>query len=131
MRSINKIIIHCSDTRIDQDFSIEDIRKWHKLRGFNDVGYHYYIKVDGSLYNGRSIEKIGAHCKGQNSKSIGICFEGGKDEKGESWKIPSKNQIKTYRDLLKRINSRFGGLEIHGHYDFSKKSCPNFDVCVL
>ena len=78
MRRIDKVIIHCSDTYHNMDIGVKQIRRWHKKRGFNDVGYHYIIRRDGTLETGRPIEKIGAHCKGQNRHSIGVCFVGGK-----------------------------------------------------
>ena len=63
MRDINKIILHCSATKEGQEFDVNDIRDWHKQRGFTDVGYHYVIKLDGTIQEGRNIRTIGAHCK--------------------------------------------------------------------
>ena len=163
MRSLNKIILHCADTRTDQDFSIEDIRSWHimpkynsksklysykgikyksisslpsnvqgrKGRGWSDIGYHYYIKLDGSLHEGRPLSRVGSHCKGHNTGSIGVCFEGGKTSENKPWDKPTDNQIKTVKSLIQSLQNDYGDLSLHGHYEFSSKSCPNFDVCIL
>jgi N-acetylmuramoyl-L-alanine amidase len=132
MRKINKIIVHCADTRTNQDFSIEDIKKWHIARGFSREGYHYYIKLNGLIQRGRPIEMTGAHCNGHNYDSIGICFEGGLNDKGLMWDEPTTKQIESFRTLKKAIVSDIGYVEVYGHYMFSdEKTCPNFDVCIL
>ena len=130
-RQVDKIIIHCADTRTDQDFSIEDVRMWHKARGWYDIGYHYYIKLDGSVHIGRSLDVIGSHCKGQNTKSIGICLEGGKKSDNTDWDKPTDNQIESIRVTISYLKLIYKDLKVHGHYEFSTKSCPNFDICIL
>jgi N-acetylmuramoyl-L-alanine amidase len=72
MRAINKIILHCSATTEGRRTTVEDIRNWHKQRGFNDIGYHYVVYLDGSIHNGRDVELVGAHTKGHNTGSIGF-----------------------------------------------------------
>ena len=84
MRKINKHIIHCSDTPDDRHVTVDDIRAWHIKRGWNDIGYHYIINRDGSLALGRPVEKIGAHCKGNNGDSIGTCLIGRDDRDWET-----------------------------------------------
>ena len=80
MRKITEIIIHCADTPERRDVRAADIRKWHvKDNGWNDIGYHYVIDLDGTIEAGRDLETIGAHCKGHNQNSIGICYIGGRD----------------------------------------------------
>ena len=74
MRKIDKIIIHCSATPKHKDFSAETIRDWHvKGNGWDDIGYHYVVRLDGSLEYGRPVQVPGAHCRGENKSSIGIC----------------------------------------------------------
>ena len=131
MRFLNKIILHCADTRTNQSFSVQDVRNWHLTRGWSDIGYHYYIKLDGSLHEGRPLSRVGSHCKGHNTGSIGVCFEGGKTSDNKPWDKPTDNQIKTVRSLIQSLRNDYGYLSLHGHYDFSSKSCPNFDVCIL
>ena len=74
MRKIKQIIVHCSATKEGQDFKAKDIKRWHFERGFSDIGYHYVVDLDGTIEEGRSLELIGAHTKGQNRDSIGICY---------------------------------------------------------
>ena len=82
MRTINLFVVHCSATREDCTLSPEALDVMHRRRGFNGTGYHYYIRKDGTLYLTRSLERIGAHAKGFNAHSIGICYEGGLDCRG-------------------------------------------------
>ena len=79
MRKIDLIVIHCSATRADRDFTEDDLDVCHRRRGFNGVGYHFYIRKNGDIKTTRAIEKVGAHAKGHNAHSIGICYEGGLD----------------------------------------------------
>lgn len=135
IKEINEIIVHCSDTKITQSFDISDIRRWHtdpkpKGNGWSDVGYHYYIKLNGVIQKGRDLDVTGAHVRGRNRKTVGICFEGGKDQYGEMWSGPNPSQVLSFRTLKASIDLIVGKeLPIAGHrkYD-SRKSCPNFNV---
>ena len=82
MRKIDLIVIHCSATRVDRTLTAFDLETLHRRRGFNGTGYHYYIRKDGTTLLTRPIERIGAHAKGFNASSIGICYEGGLDCRG-------------------------------------------------
>ena len=82
MRKIDLIVIHCSATRVDRTLTAFDLETLHRRRGFNGTGYHYYIRKDGTTLLTRPIERIGAHVKGFNASSIGICYEGGLDCRG-------------------------------------------------
>ena len=82
MRKITQIIIHCSATPEGKDYTVADIDRWHKARGFKMIGYHYVIYRDGSIHTGRPLEMVGAHCKGHNAHSIGICYIGGARPQG-------------------------------------------------
>jgi len=130
MRKINKIIIHCSATPQDREVSVSTIRKWHLQRGFNDIGYHYVIHLDGKISNGRNISRIGAHCSGQNRGSIGICYVGGmsKDmKKAKDTRTPKQKDslIKLMHELIYKYNK---DMTIHGHNEFANKACPSFNV---
>ena len=83
MRKINEIILHCSATPENKNFTVEDITKWHNAKGWDGCGYHYVIHLDGTIHNGRPLQKIGAHCLGHNTNSIGICYIGGVDKNGK------------------------------------------------
>ena len=77
MREIKSIILHCSATPEGKDFTVADITRWHKERGFRTIGYHYVVYRDGTVHKGRPVEQIGAHCEGHNKNSIGVCYIGG------------------------------------------------------
>lgn len=129
MRHVDKIIIHCSDTRTDQSFDIKDIDRWHKERGWSEIGYHYYIKLNGTIQYGRDISKVGAHTKGQNTPSIGICLEGGKNPDGTKWDMCTLAQERSLMNLIHGLQVTFPNLiSVHGHYEFSDKTCPNFHL---
>ena len=128
-RKIDKIIIHCSATREGQDISVETIRDWHLKRGWSDIGYHYIIDINGKLHAGRPLEKTGAHCKGHNTGSIGVCYIGGVESDGKTPKdTRTKEQKAALDDLLFVLTDVFANVSIHGHNEFSSKACPSFDV---
>ena len=64
------IIIHCSATRAEQDITAADIESWHRARGFWTIGYHYVIRLDGTIEPGRDVTLDGAHCMGWNKRAI-------------------------------------------------------------
>ena len=82
MRKINYIVVHCSATREGHVLTPEALESEHRRRGFRTTGYHYYIRRDGTVLGTRSLELPGAHCRGHNKYSIGICYEGGLDARG-------------------------------------------------
>ena len=129
MRSINEIIVHCAATREGRDFTVEDITRWHKARGFATIGYHYVIYRDGSIHEGRPLEQIGAHCVGHNKHSIGICYIGGCASDGKTPKdTRTSEQKEALLSLLRRLKARFPNATIHGHRDFAAKACPSYDA---
>ena len=129
MRKINEIIVHCAATREGRDFTVEDITRWHKARGFATIGYHYVIYRDGSIHEGRPLEQIGAHCVGHNKHSIGICYIGGCASDGKTPKdTRTPEQKEALLALLRRLKARFPNATIHGHRDFAAKACPSFDA---
>ena len=93
-RSISLIVIHCSATRVTQDFTFEQLEACHLARGFKSIGYHYYITKDGVVYPGRPESEVGAHARHYNAHSIGICYEGGLDKNGKpaDTRTPAQNQ---------------------------------------
>ncbi len=128
MRKIDKIIIHCSATPYMRNNTINDIRAWHLQRGYKDVGYHYVIMLDGTLQKGRQDNVIGAHCKGLNRHSIGICYIGGLGKDGKPADTRTLAQRKTLSKLIGTLKMQYPGVTIHGHNEFSKKACPCFNV---
>jgi len=128
-RTINKIIIHCTATRPSQACTVELIDQWHRQRGFDSIGYHYVIYRDGSVHEGRPLSKVGAHCVGQNSDSIGISYCGGVTEDGTT---PQDNrtdaQKASLKQLIKELRQAYGNIPVYGHRDFASKACPSFDA---
>ena len=91
MRWINKIIVHCSDSPAGRNDKAADIDRWHKEKGWKKkIGYHYVVDLDGKIEKGREDWEVGAHCKGQNLHSIGVCYIGGGEEKTQGHQ-PKKN----------------------------------------
>ena len=130
MRKIKKIIVHCSATPESMDVGSEEIRRWHKERGWSDIGYHDVIRRDGTLEKGRDISIAGAHAKGHNFSSIGVCLIGGVDGNGkgeDNFAIIQKQNLRVYLDFMAL---RFPDAEILGHRDIEgvKKECPCFNV---
>lgn len=128
MRKINKIILHCAATREGQNFTVADIDRWHKQRGFAKVGYHFVIYLDGSVHKGRDISEIGAHVQGQNSNSIGICYIGGLDVNGKAKDTRTDAQKASLVKLVAELKAQFPDATIHGHNEFANKACPCFEV---
>lgn len=141
MRPIDRIVVHCSATEAGKDFRAADIDRWHRERGFNGIGYHYVVDLDGTIEEGRPLEEIGAHCTGYNVGSIGICYIGGL-QGGNAADTRTGEQRMALHKLIWKLFGRFGITDICGHRDLSPdrngdgkitpdeyiKDCPCFDV---
>ena len=129
MRDLNRIILHCAATREGKDFSVDTIREWHvNGRGWSDIGYHWVIRLDGSIEGGRPLEKSGAHTKGHNKDSVGVCYIGGCDADGKPKDTMNPEQEKAWRMIVLSLRTLYGDLTIHGHNEFANKACPSFIV---
>lgn len=129
MRQIKEIILHCSATAEGRDYTVADIDRWHKARGWRGIGYHYVIYRDGSVHPGRPVEQVGAHCTGHNANSIGICYIGGLAADNKTPKdTRTPAQIQALRDLVGELKKKYPGARVHGHNEFSAKACPCFNV---
>ncbi len=128
MREINEIIIHCSATPEGRDYTVADIDRWHRERGFARIGYHYVVYRDGSIHQGRYLAEVGAHCVGHNATSIGICYIGGIDAKGKPKDTRTAAQREAMAVLVKNLHRHWPAATIHGHCEFAAKACPSFDV---
>lgn len=130
-RTITDIIVHCSDTPEGKDFTVLDIRRWHKARGWSDIGYHYVIYRNGHVELGRDVDIIGAHCEGHNSHSIGVCYIGGRERNSSKSKdTRTLAQKAALLSLLTDLRAIYPKARIVGHrdYDTHGKTCPSFDA---
>lgn len=154
MRRIDRIVVHVSATRCNKSFTVLDMEAMHKARGFKfsppsaaglrHVGYHYFIRRDGTVETGRPLGLAGAHVQGFNSRSIGICLEGGLDETGKAADTRTPQQKAALATLVRELATRFAvpAGRITGHRDLSPdkdgdgiverheylKECPCFSV---
>lgn len=131
MRKINKLIIHCSATPEGRHVEAPEIAKWHWQRGFLEIGYHFVVWLDGTVEVGRDLRKAGAHCKGHNFNSIGICYVGGTDKAGNPKDTRTEAQKAGMRKLLDQLLEVYPEATIHGRNEFANKACPCFDVAEL
>lgn len=141
-REINKVIIHCTATSFYQRVTVGDVTDWHKKKGWTDIGYHYFIDLEGKIFVGRPLKTQGAHCKHHNKDSIGICYEGGLDQFGHPSDTRSAAQKLALWSLVTLLMLQFPGATVHGHRELSEdknhdgiinpdeytKACPCFDA---
>lgn len=137
MRHINKIIVHCSDTRPKwmegkpAHAKVAEIRRWHtEERGWSDIAYHHVIDRDGSVEPGRAAWRVGAHVKGHNKHSIGVCLIGGHGAAADDsfFEHFTEAQMQALADLVRDLSKQYPGAVVSGHQDFAAKACPGFDV---
>lgn len=141
-KDVTFIVVHCTASKEGQDLDISDIERMHKNRGFRTVGYHYLIKLDGTIQDGRPTNVWGAHVRGYNDKSIGIAYVGGVDENGKAKDTRTEPQIASIVMLLQDLKKKFPNAKVLGHRDLSPdldgdgvvekhewlKECPCFNV---
>ena len=141
-RSITLIVVHCTATKVDADFTQKDLLRCHKARGMCMVGYHFYIRKDGFIWSTRPLEMVGAHCLGYNRESVGIAYEGGLDIKGLPADTRTPEQKHSLRVLIRTLKKMFPISRVCGHRDLSPdsngngvvepsewlKQCPCFEV---
>jgi len=130
--STDFIAIHCSATSDKQDFGAADIDKWHRKQGWACIGYHFVIRRNGTVEEGREEEVVGAHVQGFNHNAIGICMIGGVDANDISKAKDNftPEQFASLKNLLVKLKAKYPKAKIQGHRDFPevKKACPSFDV---
>ena len=127
MRSITLIIIHCSAVKTDQTSSAAQIDTWHRKDNHwkFGIGYHYVIRRDGEIESGRPEWMVGAHCLNHNAHSLGICYEGGLDIRGQPADTRTEAQKAAMRTLLEDLHARYPHAVIVGHHDLDpQKACP-------
>ena len=112
----SEIILHHAEA---SHASVEDINQWHLERGWAGIGYNYYVRKDGTIWRGRPEWAVGAHAKGHNDKSIGICCEG-----AYMTETMPAAQLAALKDLIRDIMSRYGKLKLLRHKDVNETDCP-------
>jgi len=129
-RKIHNIVIHCSATPEGRWVDSRDIRAWHVGQGWKDIGYHYVILLDGTIEKGRPDVVQGAHVKGHNGSSIGVCYVGGVGSDFKPKDTRTNEQMEAMEDLIYDLLEKYPKAKIMGHNEFPgvKKACPSFDV---
>lgn len=128
-RSIHELVWHCTATPEGKDFTVGDIRAWHKTRGWSDIGYHFVVYRDGRIMTGRPIGQIGAHVEGRNTGTVGCTYVGGLTADGSRAKdTRTPAQVASMLWLTKQLSAKFPIQKISGHNQYANKACPSFDV---
>ena len=129
-KATDYIVVHCTATAEGKSFTAKDIDRWHREKGWNGIGYHYVVLLDGTIEAGRPADAVGAHVEGYNSVSIGVVYVGGVDAKGKSKDTRTAAQKRSLELLVKDLVERYPKAVVQGHRDFPKvaKDCPCFDA---
>ena len=142
MRKIRTIVVHCSATIEGKPFNAAAIDAMHRARGFNKIGYHFVVGLDGTVEEGRRVSEVGAHVSGHNADSIGVCYIGGLDAKGGAKDTRTGPQRAAMRNLMRWLLLKFPDARVVGHRELSPdrnrdgkitsdefiKQCPCFDA---
>ncbi len=141
-QNIRRIAIHCTATREGQDVDAATIKRWHLGQGWNDIGYHFVIRLDGTIERGRPEEIPGSHVRGFNTGSIAVVYVGGLDRQGKAKDTRTVEQQAAMTELVRALVAKYPGADVLGHRDHSPdkdgdgvierhewlKDCPCFDV---
>lgn len=130
MKDVRFITLHCSATRPTQIAGVKEIRQWHRKKGWADIGYHFVVRRDGTVEKGRPITQTGAHVQGHNANNVGICLEGGLDDKFQPVDNFTREQWRALKPLVAELRNKAPKAKIMGHRDFPgvAKACPCFDA---
>lgn len=126
-RAIDRVFIHCSASDNPTHDDIKVIKKWHtaeppKGRGWSDVGYHFFIRKNGTVEIGRDLARTPAAQRGHNRGTIAICVHGLEKDNF------TKEQFKSLYKLCDEINRSYNKITFHAHNEVANKECPVFDV---
>lgn len=136
-KRVTHLVIHYSATPVERDFTSADIDRMHRKHGFNEIGYHFFIRKNGAVEHGRDLSQpgrfeVGAHSLGENDSSIGICFEGGVTLAAPNTGFDSRTpaQKKSMIEVIDGLHQRFPGAIVEGHRDMPEAAtqCPGFDA---
>lgn len=129
-RPISEIIVHCTATPEGKDYTVDDIRAWHRQRGWSDIGYHYVVYRDGRVLEGRPVGQVGSHVAGRNTGTISISYIGGLTADGKAAKdTRTAAQRASLLWLVTELRARHKSItKVTGHNQYAAKACPSFDV---
>jgi N-acetyl-anhydromuramyl-L-alanine amidase AmpD len=141
-KNIRRIVLHCTATREGQDIDAATIKRWHLRQGWSDIGYHFVIRLDGTIEKGRPEQTPGSHVKGFNTGSIGVVYVGGLDAQGRGKDTRTVEQKAAMADLVRELTRAYPQAAVMGHRDLSPdkdgdgvierhewmKECPCFDA---
>lgn len=126
---IQEIIVHCSATSPQTNYGTNRLWLDHRYNGWSGIGYHYYITRDGVVYTTRDEMLVGAHTRGHNAGTIGICYEGGIDSSGRAQDTRTPAQKRSMDLLIQRLRHRYSHVPVKGHRNYTNdKDCPSFDA---
>ena len=131
VKSVRWLIVHCASSRADRDYTVEQMLRDHKARGFRTIGYHFYIRRNGEVTQHRHLLEVGAHCRPYNRCSIGICYEGGLSADGKPKDTRTKEQRYQLQQLLVKLHRLFPAALVRGHSEMpgaTPKACPCFNA---
>lgn len=126
--STEAIFVHCSATKPSMDVGVREISQWHKELGWLAIGYHFVIRRDGTIEEGRPVDVVGSHVKDWNSKSVGVCLVGGIDDKGHFEANFTPAQMFELRGLLQTLLAKYPGAKLMAHHAVAPKACPSFNL---
>lgn len=123
---VHAIVMHAAATRPDQHITAADVRRWHvEGNGWSDIGYHYFIRRDGTVEKGRPDGRQGAHVAGHNAGTLGVCMAGGF---GGDCNYTAA-QWDAAAGLVRSLIVQHPDAKVTGHRDLdSGKQCPCFDA---
>lgn len=141
-KSIKQIFVHCTATREGQDIDAATIKRWHLNQGWSDIGYHFVVKLDGTVERGRPEHRPGSHARGFNRGSVALVYVGGLDKQGKPKDTRTPEQTAAMHKLVSNLTKAYPGAKVLGHRDISPdkdgdgkvephewlKMCPCFDV---
>ena len=134
-RNITSIAVHCSFSPQGRGDDAKTIDTWHKKRWGTGIGYHYVVLEDGTIQKGRWVDYKGAHTKGHNKKSIGICRIGGMRKDGTAKEDVTREQMRSLRVLthllIDMYDLKLSDIKGHNEYPKVNKSCPLMNMNML
>ena len=132
MRIFDTVVLHCSATPEGRWHDADDLRDWHvNGNGWSDIGYHFVLLLDGTIEEGRPLRRQGAHVKGHNKNTVGVCYIGGVDEHGNPKDTMTPEQEMAFEQVVYCLREEYGDeIDIMGHRDYEgvSKACPSLDV---